>query len=419
MHPNALLELSTELIHRVLQLQHPADSVVSDFFRQHRTLGSRERHTLAETTYAVLRERLLFQHLAQSGKGEMERRLAVLAWRGNEAFLRAALSPVEQEWIARVGVVDRAVLPERLRHNLPDWLADRLQALHGDAFWPLVEAMNTGAALDLRVNTFKAKREDVQAAFAASNIEALPTPYSPLGLRIQAKPALHKLEVFLRGDVEVQDEGSQLLALLLGARRSEMVADFCAGAGGKTLALGAQMRNTGRLYAFDTSGHRLASLKPRLARSGLSNVYPVQIAHERDERIKRLAGKLDRVLVDAPCSGLGTLRRNPDLKWRQTPQSVAEMQVKQAAILAGAARLVKPGGRLVYATCSLLPEENEAIAEAFTVERGADFAVLPALEALASAHVEQAETLVSGEHLRLWPHRHGTDGFFAAVWQRR
>ncbi len=419
MHPNALLELATELIHQVLQLEHPADGVVSDFFRRHRTLGSRERHTLAETAYTVLRERLLYQHLAQSGKGEMERRLAVLAWQGNEGFLRAALSETEQQWLAQVSAVDRSALPDKLRHNLPEWLAERLQAALGDEFWPLVEAIDKGAGLDLRVNTFKAKRDEVQAAFRTVNIEAVPTPYSPLGLRIAGKPALHKLDVFLRGDVEVQDEGSQLLALMTGAKRSEMVADFCAGAGGKTLALGAEMRNTGRLYAFDTSGHRLASLKPRLARSGLSNVYPVQIAHERDERIKRLTGKLDRVLVDAPCSGLGTLRRNPDLKWRQTPQSVEELRVKQAAILASASRLLKPGGRLVYATCSLLDAENEEIAQAFTAEREREFEVVPALDALTNAHVAQAETLVRGNYLRLWPHRHGTDGFFAAVWERR
>ncbi len=419
MHPNALLELATELIHQVLQLEHPADGVVSDFFRRHRTLGSRERHTLAETAYTVLRERLLYQHLAQSGKGEMERRLAVLAWQGNEGFLRAALSETEQQWLAQVSAVDRSALPDKLRHNLPEWLAERLQAALGDEFWPLVEAIDKGAGLDLRVNTFKAKRDEVQAAFRTVNIEAVPTPYSPLGLRIAGKPALHKLDVFLRGDVEVQDEGSQLLALMTGAKRSEMVADFCAGAGGKTLALGAEMRNTGRLYAFDTSGHRLASLKPRLARSGLSNVYPVQIAHERDERIKRLTGKLDRVLVDAPCSGLGTLRRNPDLKWRQTPQSVEELRVKQAAILASASRLLKPGGRLVYATCSLLDAENEEIAQAFTAEREREFEVVPALDALTKAHVAQADTLIRGDYLRLWPHRHGTDGFFAAVWERR
>jgi 16S rRNA (cytosine967-C5)-methyltransferase len=229
---------------------------------------------------------------------------------------------------------------------------------------------------------------------------------------------LHKVEVFLRGDIEVQDEGSQLLALLTGAKRGEMVADFCAGAGGKTLALGAMMRNTGRLYAFDVSGHRLAALKPRLARSGLSNVYPVQIAHERDDRIKRLAGKIDRVLVDAPCSGLGTLRRNPDMKWRQSSESVQELSAKQAAILASAARLVKPGGRLVYATCSLLQAENEAIAQAFSAEHAASFRALPAAEALRRAQVADAETLASGDFMRLWPHRHGTDGFFAAVWER-
>ena len=419
MHPNALLELTTELIHRVMQFQHPADGVVSDFFRQHRTLGTRERHSLAETTYTVLRERLLYQHLAQSGKGEMERRLAILAWQGNEGFLRAALTDTEQQWLAQVSQVDRSALPEKLRHNLPEWLSVILQGSLGDQFWPLVASINAPAPLDLRVNTFKVKREDAMAAFKAEGIDAQPTPYSPLGLRIQGKPALHKLDVFMRGDVEVQDEGSQLLALMVGAKRGEMVMDFCAGAGGKTLALGAEMRNTGRLYAFDTSGHRLASLKPRLARSGLSNVFPAQIAHERDERIKRLAGKLDRVLVDAPCSGLGTLRRNPDLKWRQTPQSVAELQVKQAAILASAARLLKPGGRLVYATCSLLDVENEGIAQAFTAERVADFKVMPAAEALVKAHVSEPDSLVRGDYLRLWPHVHATDGFFAAVWERR
>ena len=419
MNPPALLELATELLHRVLQFKQPADAIVSDFFREHRALGQRERHTLAETTYTVLRQRPLLLHLAQSGRGEMERRLAILGWQGNDAFLRAALDDAEPAWLARVAAIDRSVLPDKLRHNLPDWLAERLQAALGDEFWPLVDSLNAPAPLDLRVNAFKAKRDEVQAAFKAEGVEALPTPYSPLGLRIQGKPALHKLEVFLRGDVEVQDEGSQLLALMLDAKRGEMVVDFCAGAGGKTLALGASMRNTGRLYAFDTSGHRLAALKPRLARSGLSNVYPAQIAHERDERIKRLAGKIDRVLVDAPCSGLGTLRRNPDLKWRQSPQAIDEMRVKQAAILASAARLVKPGGRLVYATCSLLDEENEAITEAFGAASAEQFEVLPAEQALARAHVADAAALVRGDFLRLWPHRHGTDGFFAAVWQRR
>jgi 16S rRNA (cytosine967-C5)-methyltransferase len=242
-------------------------------------------------------------------------------------------------------------------------------------------------------------------------------------LRVQGKPALARLPAFERGAFEVQDEGSQLLALLLDAKRGEMVVDFCAGAGGKTLAIGATMRSTGRLYAFDVSAHRLDALKPRLARSGLSNVHPAAIAHERDERIKRLAGKIDRVLVDAPCSGLGTLRRNPDLKWRQSVKSVQELVVKQTSILDSAARLLKPGGRLVYATCSILPQENEAIAEAFSATHP-DFNLLDAGQLLEQLKVADARSLCSGGasgtgYLRLWPHLHQTDGFFAAVWVKK
>jgi 16S rRNA (cytosine967-C5)-methyltransferase len=420
MHPNALLELTSDLLRAVLKLDSPADGVVSAFFRQHRGLGPRERHTLAETTYTVLRQRLLLQHLAQSGSGALERRLAVLGWQGSADFLRAALAPHEQQWLAQVQAVDRAGLPDKLRHNLPDWLAGALrEQLGDDEFWPLVGALAEPAPLDLRVNVLKARRDEVQQALAEAGLAATPTPWSPWGLRLPDKPAVNKLALFTGGSIEVQDEGSQLLALLTDARRGEMVVDFCAGAGGKTLALGASMRNTGRLYAFDTSGHRLDALKPRLARSGLSNVYPAMIAHERDDRIKRLAGKIDRVLVDAPCSGLGTLRRNPDLKWRQSPKAVAEMQVKQAAILAGAARLLKPGGRLVYATCSLLAAENEQIVADFNAGSGRDFEPAPVAPLLEALKVEGAGELAAGEHLRLWPHRHRTDGFFAAVWHRR
>ncbi|MBP6899692.1 MAG: RsmB/NOP family class I SAM-dependent RNA methyltransferase [Burkholderiaceae bacterium] len=418
MHPTALLDLATELLRAVLKLDAPADGIVSAFFRKHKNLGQRERHALAETAYAVLRRRPLLQNLAQSGTGALERRLAILAWAGDSNLLRGALGPNEHVWRDQVRGVDRSTLPEKLRHNLPDWLAGALKAELDEAdFWALVAALDEAAPLDLRVNLLKAKREDILAELKALGVEARATPHSPWGIRVQGKPALQKLAMFNRGDVEVQDEGSQLLALLVDAKRGEMVVDFCAGAGGKTLALGAAMRSTGRLYAFDVSGHRLDALKPRLARSGLSNVHPAQIAHERDERIKRLAGKIDRVLVDAPCSGLGTLRRNPDLKWRQSPKAVAELQVKQQAILDSACRLVKPGGRLVYATCSLLRAENEEVVQAFSAAH-ADFSPLPAAEVLDKAHVEAAEQLVSNDCLRLWPQRHATDGFFAAVWQR-
>ena len=423
MHPKALLEATADLVGLVLKFDHPADQVVSRFFRDHREFGPRERATLAETVYTVLRKKLLFDHLSPSGSGSKERRMAILGFYGPRDFLKSALNDTEKRWLDNCDAVKPDDLLERHRHNLPEWMVGPLKAQVGNGFWPLVESLQQPAPLDLRVNTLNDKRADVQKELAAAALKAVPTPFSPWGLRIDGKPALNKLDAFMRGAVEVQDEGSQLLALLLDAKRGEMVVDFCAGAGGKTLAIGATMRNTGRLYAFDTSAHRLDALKPRLARSKLSNVHPAAIAHERDERIKRLAGKIDRVLVDAPCSGLGTLRRNPDLKWRQSPKSVEELTAKQTAILQSAARLVKSGGRLVYATCSVLPEENEAIAEAFGAANP-DFEPQDAKSLLEALKVEGAEGLCAGgeggtRYLRLWPHLHATDGFFAAVWNRK
>ena len=303
-------------------------------------------------------------------------------------------------------------------HNLPDWLARPLKEQVGDEFEALAKSFLESGTLDLRVNDLNEKRAEVLKELTAAGIACELTPFSPWGLRLQGKPSLAKVKAFERGAVEVQDEGSQLLALLLDAHRGEMVVDFCAGAGGKTLAIGAAMRNTGRLYAMDTSAHRLDALKPRLARSQLSNVHPAAIAHERDDRVKRLAGKIDRVLVDAPCSGLGTLRRNPDLKWRQKPEGIADVTATQTAILDSAARLLKSGGRLVYATCSVLPQENEEITNAFSAAHP-DFVQLPVLDELSRLKVAHAENLCNGPFLRLWPHRHGTDGFFAAIWVRK
>jgi 16S rRNA (cytosine967-C5)-methyltransferase len=420
MHPKALLDACAELVKLTLRFEHPADAVVSRYFRENRSLGPRERATLAETVYTVLRKKLLFDHLAPSGSGPKERRLAILGFHGPRDFLKSALSDQEKRWLDECDSIRPEDLMERHRHNLPEWLVQPLKDQLGSQFMALAESLNQPAPLDLRVNAITDKRTDVQQELKLAGIASQPTPYSPWGLRLDSKPPLTQLDAFARGAVEVQDEGSQLLALLLDAKRGEMVVDFCAGAGGKTLAIGACMRNTGRLYAFDTSAHRLDALKPRLARSKLSNVHPAAIAHERDDRIKRLAGKIDRVLVDAPCSGLGTLRRNPDLKWRQSPESVQEMTLKQAAILQSASRLLKPGGRLVYATCSLLPQENEQIAQGFT-QANREFTPLAAGEILSNLKVAGAPELCSGgegggDYLRLWPHRHRTDGFFAAIW---
>lgn len=424
MHPAALLDLAADLLGELLRFQAPADAVVAAFFRRHRQLGARERHALAETAYAVLRERLLLEHLARSdadggAPATLPQRLAALAWRGDQALLARALGEGAQAWRARVLACDRSGLPAALRHGLPDWIAQPLAQQLGEAgLAALAAALLQPAPLDLRVNLLRARRDAVQAALAAEGVESAPTPYSPWGLRVAGKPALQHSAPYLRGDFEVQDEGSQLLALLTGARRGETVVDFCAGAGGKTLALGAMMRNTGRLYAFDVGAARLAALAPRLQRAGLANVYPMALAHERDERVQRLTSKVDRVLVDAPCSGLGTLRRSPDLKWRQSAQGVRELAAKQAAILAAASALVRPGGRLVYATCSLLPAENDEVAAGFGRERP-DFRPLPVAEALRAGGVAEAEALVDGDALRLWPQRHGCDGYYAALWQRR
>jgi 16S rRNA (cytosine967-C5)-methyltransferase len=279
----------------------------------------------------------------------------------------------------------------------------------------LGRSLQQPAPLDLRVNTLKAPREGVLDRLDHDEIGAEATRYSPIGVRLKEKPALNQHPMFLDGAVEVQDEGSQLLGMLMEPRRGEMVVDFCAGAGGKTLQMGAAMGSSGRLYAFDVSDKRLANLTPRLKRSGLSNVFPQRIASENDAKVKRLRGKIDRVLVDAPCTGLGTLRRNPDLKSRQTVDSIAELNAKQRSILAAAASLVKPGGRLVYGTCSLLAEENEDIVTEFLAAHP-DFALLPAGEVLKR---QGAEVAGMGEYLRLQPHVHDTDGFFAAVMERR
>jgi 16S rRNA (cytosine967-C5)-methyltransferase len=418
MHPKALLDACAELVRLTLQFNHPADAVVSRFFRDNRNLGPRERATLSDTVFQVLRQKLMFEHMARSGSGAKEKRLAILGFAGPRDFVKSALNDTEKKWLDMCDGIQPSDLMSQHIHNLPDWLARPLKEQLGDEFGALAESLQQSGSLDLRVNDLNEKRSDVQKELTAAGIVCEPTPYSPWGLRLQGKPSLAKVKAFERGAVEVQDEGSQLLALLLDAHRGEMVVDFCAGAGGKTLAIGAAMRNTGRLYAMDTSAHRLDALKPRLARSQLSNVHPAAIAHERDDRVKRLAGKIDRVLVDAPCSGLGTLRRNPDLKWRQKPEGIADVAATQTAILDSAARLLKSGGRLVYATCSMLPQENEDIANAFTAAHP-DFVALPVLEELTRLKVAHADNLCSGHFLRLWPHRHGTDGFFAAIWVRK
>ena len=400
----------------ILPARAPADAELRRFFREHKNLGVRDRALVADTVYAALRRRRLLEHLTPSATPR-EMALATLVKLQGVGIgqIESALRSGEKAWLASLKAQDLEALPYELRADLPDWVLERLRKRMGEE--PLLElarGLQRPAPLDLRVNSLKAPRAAVLDRLAFDKIEAAPARLSPLGVRLKEKPALNQHPMFLDGAVEVQDEGSQILGMLVEPRRGEMVVDFCAGAGGKTLQLGAAMNSTGRLYAFDTSDKRLANLAPRLKRSGLSNVFPQRIAGENDPKVKRLRGKIDRVLVDAPCTGLGTLRRNPDLKTRQTPEDLAELNVKQRAILAAAASLLKPGGRLVYGTCSLLTEENEDIVGDF-LSAHPDFTLVPAKSVLdrQGLKVEGA-----GDYLHLYPHVHDTDGFFAAVFEK-
>ena len=402
-------------IERVRRFDTPADTGLSAFFRAHPAMGQRDRAFVADGVFALLRRQRSLEALAESREPRRLALAVVVRELGHSLRdLEPALNAADALWVRAFKSRLANPLPPAVAHDVPDWLWERLGAAYGEAERSaLAHAWLAPAPFDLRVNPGKATREAALAALAADGLPATATPYSPLGIRIAGRPPLARHPWLADGRLEVQDEGSQLVGFVVAPRRSDMVVDFCAGAGGKTLLLGALMRSQGRLYAFDVVEKRLANLKPRLARSGLSNVHPQLLASERDAKVKRLAGKIDRVLVDAPCTGFGTLRRNPDLKWRQPESAVAELAAKQAAILAAAATLVKPGGRLVYATCSVLPDENEAIVAAFLAAHP-QFAQGDAAAELARAGI----ALDTGPTLALLPHRHGCDGFFAAVLER-
>jgi len=410
-----LLKSAAELLQRILGEKYPADRQMEAYFRAHAKMGVRDRGFVAETVYGCLRQRRLLERVAERAEAAS----LVAAFLLTEGYSARALEETGYRGDARamaerLRALDRDSLPFAVRANLPDWLADRLRAQFGDAeSEALARSLNQPAPLDLRVNTIKAERESVQARLAQEGFACEPAPYSPAGLRRADRAPLFHTTCFKEGLFEVQDEGSQLLSLLLEPRRHEMVVDFCAGAGGKTLHLGALMANTGTVYAFDVSARRLERLKPRLKRTGLDNVRAVAIAHERDARVQRLHGKIDRVLVDAPCSGTGTLRRNPDIKWREI--NLAELTETQRRILAAAAELVKPGGRLVYATCSLLREENEDVVDEFLAGHP-EFRTLTVTEILERRHVPLS---MPTQALRLLTHRHHTDAFYAVVLERQ
>ena len=411
---------ASELLQAILSGHGAADKQMETYFRHHPQMGVRDRGLVAELVYGCLRRRRFLEYLLGSIPTQPQMLIAaylvvINGWSAR-ALSDAGFKGDASVLVQQLRTQDRSSLPWEAQTNLPDWLSQRLITQLGtDETLALALALNQPAPLDIRVNTQKTGREKLQSRLAEEGFPMDPTPFSAVGLRRNQRAPLFNTASFKEGWFEVQDEGSQLLAVLLEPRRGERVADFCAGAGGKTLHLGALMGNTGTIYAFDILSKRLEQLKPRLVRAGLDNVRIQLIEHERDRRLQRLRGKIDRVLVDAPCSGTGTLRRNPDIKWRTNANDMetklVELVTIQNRILAAAAELPKPGGRVVYATCSLLREENEEVVNHFLAHH-ADYKQIPVAEILARRQVS-LKNLDLG--LRLFPHRHNTDGFYAAV----
>ncbi len=439
MTPGARLATAIEILGEVLaHPNRPADAVVGDYLRQRKFIGGGDRRAISERVYGVLRRRAQIEWWLEHARhvGEVSPRMRVFAdgvltdglivermektidaGRYRPASLtdaeRATLKRLEGHTLGHPGQ-SRAT-----RLNVPAWVEPHLDTAFGDSFEREVAALAEPAPVDLRVNPLKGERAAARAALAEEGIEAHNTKLSPLGLRLKARASVVATQAFRDGLIEVQDEGSQLVGLLVGARPGMQVVDFCAGAGGKTLAIAASMENKGRVVACDVSAFRLERSAQRLRRAGVHNVERRALDAEGRKWLKRHAGKFDRVLVDAPCTGIGTWRRNPDARWTLKPEDIAELPPKQADILATAARLVKPGGRLIYATCSLLPVENETqVADFLTAHP--DFAAAP----IAGAWSENVGTpfpsgAASGDWLRLTPARHHTDGFFVAVLERK
>lgn len=428
--PRPFIAQTISLLAEVLKFQWPADGVLSHHFRNHREMGHADRGRIADLIYTVLRHlRSLRDVVARSEPpAGHEARYLILAalvrlQSRNLREIEHLLKADETEWFGRLKAAGQAPVAAAVRHEWPDWLETALSSMPAEEADALARSLLSPAPLDLRINPLHARRPEIMEQLAKHGITAKETPYSPWGMRLEGKPAIQRHPAFVKGDMEVQDEGSQLLAALLAPKRGEMVLDFCAGAGGKTLLLGALMKNTGRLYASDVSEKRLAKLAPRVVRAGLDNVQSIRLAHERDDRLQRLAGKFDRVLVDAPCSGTGTLRRNPDLKWRQGEAQIAELTDLQNRILMAAAPLVRPGGILVYATCSLLAQENALVQQAFS-DAHPEFEPLDPVAQLAAVGIELPENaLLKGPTdlpaMQLLPHLHETDGFFAALWRKK
>jgi 16S rRNA (cytosine967-C5)-methyltransferase len=432
MTPAARLSAAIEVLADIDARRRPAADALKDWGLARRFAGSGDRAAIAGLVYDALRRRasgawIMGEETPRAillGMLRLERGLdldAIAALCSGARFAPAPLSETER---SRLATADLADAPSWIAGDYPEWLDSQFARVFGEERAAELGALSARAPLDLRVNALKTDRDSAGAALAELGCE--PTRWSPLGLRIRLRadaksPAIHAEPAFIKGMVEVQDEGSQLAALLAGARRGEQVVDLCAGAGGKTLALAAAMENHGQIYATDSDKRRLAPIHARLERAGARNVQ-VRTPRGNADVLSDLAGRADLVLIDAPCTGIGVWRRNPDAKWRVRPGALAVRQKEQEAVLDRAVPLVKPGGRVAYVTCSVLAEENDDQVQAF-LARHPDFALVPPAEVAGAlgerAYLFRRAVVMSDAGLLMTPARTETDGFFVSLMSLR
>ena len=432
MIPAARLSAAIEVLADIGARRRPAPDALKDWGLAHRFAGSKDRAAIASLVYDALRRRASSAYV-MADEGPRALLLGALALaRGLETEAIAALcsgerfapAPLSAEERRRLALADLTGAPAHVAGDFPDWLEEELAAAFGADIVAEMQALAARAPIDIRVNTLKTERMRLMPALVHLGAEV--TQHAPTALRFPAGedgrgPTLQVTPEFLKGQFEIQDEGSQLVALMAGAAPGAQVVDLCAGGGGKTLELAALMDNSGQIYATDADARRLAPIHDRLTRAGVRNVQVRTPKGRADEPLADLAGRIDLVLVDAPCTGIGTWRRNPDTKWRVRPGALAERMKDQDLVLARAERLVKPGGRIAYVTCSVLPAENDARVAAFLEDHG-DFRSVPPRDVLALApdSLSERDDLVSsgGLGLQLTPRRTGTDGFYLALMER-
>lgn len=412
MTPAARIQAAIELLAEVMDTPRPADALTSAYFRSRRFIGSKDRQSIITRLYRLMRAYYRLSWWVRKANLEVSARTLAIAGmvldREHTAKSidmifsgdRYAPEPLKRGEMMMVEMLEDKVLvpadmPETVRCECPPWAEDSLRKALGARFEVELTAMLDTAPLDVRVNTVKGKRDDVLKQLLKEGYEAEAGKHAPNAIRLFGRPHIVQHPLFLDGVIEIQDEGSQMVAVVADAKPGEQVVDFCAGAGGKTLALAANMANKGRVVAMDVLGGRLERAKERFRRAGLHNIETRALTSERDKYVKRHQDHFDLVLVDAPCSGTGTWRRDPDKRWRQLGPGLETLIPLQKNILDSAYRMVKPGGRLVYATCSLLPDENEDQVDAF-------LAANPQFKRV-------------GEDLKMSPAAHNTDGFYAAV----